>query len=59
MIYMNPSVSILFPQSQPFSVQVKSPQARFTDHHKQDFSFLDPGLNRKALQFTPYNILRL
>ena len=56
---MNPSVSILFPQSQPFSVQVKSPQAGFTDHHKQDFSFLAPGLNRKPLQFTPYNILPL
>ena len=26
-----------FPQSQPSSVRVKSPQSRFADNHKQDF----------------------
>ena len=39
-IHMNPSVSNYFPQSQPFSVKVRSPKARLTDHHKQYFSFL-------------------
>ena len=50
---MNQSVSNSFSQPQPFSVQVKSPQARLTDHHEQDFSFRAPDLNRKAIQFSP------
>ena len=37
---MNPSVRNKFSQSQLFSLQVKSPQARLTDHHKQCFYFL-------------------
>ena len=37
---MNPSVRNKFSQSQLFSLQVKSPQARLTDHHKQGFYFL-------------------
>ena len=37
------SVSNKFPQSQPFSA--KLPEARFTDHHKQNFSFLAPDLH--------------
>ena len=30
-----------------------SQQARFTDHHKQHCSFLDPDLNCKTIQFSP------
>ena len=33
---MNPSVSNKFPQPQPLSVQVNSPQGKLTDHHKRD-----------------------
>ena len=36
---MNPYLSKIY------SARVKSPQARFTDHQKQDFSFLAPTLN--------------
>ena len=40
--HINLVVNNSFPQFQPSSVQVKSPQARFTDPHKQDFSLLAP-----------------
>ena len=53
--HMNPVINDWFPQHQPSSVQVKSPQATFTDHHKQDFSlFLAPTSNYKAIKFSPH-----
>ena len=41
-------VSNQFPWLQLSTVGVKSPQATFTDHHKQDFSFLAPTLIYKV-----------
>ena len=56
---MNLFVSNYFSQSHLFSVDVKSPQARFTAHHKQDFSFLIQTLNHKVIQFSSYISLQL
>ena len=56
---INLSVSNYFSQSHLFSVDVKSPQARFTDHHKQDFSFLVLTFNYNVTQFSSYINLRL
>ena len=56
---MNLSVGNYFPQSQPFPKHVKSPEARFTDHHRQAFSFLAPTLNNKVIQFSSYISLQL
>ena len=59
--HMNLSASNQFPISNLsiLPVQVKSPQARFTDHQKQDFQFLVPTLNCKVKQFLPFTSLRL
>ena len=38
--HMTPIVSNQFPWLQPSSVRVKSPQATFSNHHKQDLSLL-------------------
>lgn len=56
---INLSISNYFCQSHLFSADVKSPQARFTDHHKQDFSFLVLTFNYKVTQFSSYINLRL
>ena len=54
-IPMNPFVSNQFPQSQSFSVRVTSLKARFTDYHKQDFSFFAPNLNCKVISILTLN----
>ena len=56
---MNLSVDNYSPQSQPFPKHVKSPEARFTDDHRQAFSFLATTLNYKVIQFSSYISLRL
>ena len=67
--HLNLSASNYFSQSHLFSVDIKSPQARFTAHHKpdfsflahhkQDFSFLIQTLNHKVIRFSFYISLRL
>ena len=51
--HINPAVNNQFSQFQNFSVRVKSPQARFTEHYKLDFSLLAPTSNYKAIKFSP------
>ena len=41
-----------FTYSQPSSVRVISPQARFTDNHKQDLSLLAPTSHYKVKFFS-------
>ena len=48
-----PHTSLPFALSQHFSVQIKWPQARLTNHHKQDFPFLASALNYKFTQLSP------
>ena len=51
--YINQSVTYWFSQYPPSLVWVKSPQARLTDHHKQDFSFLAPTSDYRVIQWPP------
>ena len=57
--HMNPVISNSFLWFQPTSVWVKSPQARFADHHKQDSSLPAPTSDYKVITFLPWISLQL